>query len=211
MFALAITGYYNIDMNRRSSARFGVVLLIVVIAVVIIGGIVFLAQSLFGGASQPSADNQPPATNLLTKPTDNTTVVMAVRGPVTAREDHYDIKMEISATKRLLVITLGYDEPKEVKRIELGNDRGAFTDLLLALNDNGYLNQAKPSVEKNDGLCAGGQLINFMTKDGDDTKSDTWTTSCPAVTGSFAGQSTEIINLLLDQIPGSYDAIAAVK
>lgn len=119
-------------MQRRSSARIGVVLLIIIIAIVLISGIVFLAQSLFGGGgNQPVQSGD---SSLLTEPTDSTAVVISVRGPVTAREHHYDIQLEISATKRLLVITTGYDNPVEVKRIELDNDKGAFTDLLLALN-----------------------------------------------------------------------------
>ena len=196
-------------MQRRSSARIGVVLLIVIIAIVLISGIVFLAQSLFSGdSSQPV---QPGESNLLTEPTDNTVVAMSVRGPVTARESHYDIKLEISATKRLLVITTGYDNPTEVKRIELDNDKGAFTDLLLALNAAGYTSKTENTVSKNDGLCATGQLITFTLKDGDEMKSDAWTTSCASVAGDFAGHSSAAIQLLLDQIPGSHNAIRAVK
>lgn len=197
-------------MQRRSSARIGVVLLIVIIAIVLISGIVFLAQSLFGGGggSQPVQSGE---SSLLTEPTDNTTVAMSVRGPVTAREHHYDIQLEISATKRLLFITTGYDNPTEVKRIELDNDKGAFTDLLLALNAAGYTSKAEATANKNDGLCATGQLITFTLKDGDETKSDVWTTSCASVTGDFAGHSSTVIQLLLDQIPGSRDAIRTAK
>lgn len=196
-------------MQRRSSARIGVVLLIVIIAIVLISGIVFLAQSLFGsGGNQPVQSGD---SSLLTEPTDSTAVVMSVRGPVTAREHHYDIQLEISATKRLLVITTGYDNPVEVKRIELDNDEGAFTDLLLALNAAGYASKAENTVSKNDGLCATGQMITFTLKDGDEVKSDVWTTSCAGVTGDFAGQSSAVIQLLLDQIPGSRDVIGIVK
>ena len=196
-------------MQRRSSARIGVVLLIIIIAIVLISGIVFLAQSLFGsGGNQPVQSGD---SSLLTEPTDSTAVVMSVRGPVTAREHHYDIQLEISATKRLLVITTGYDNPVEVKRIELDNDKGAFTDLLLALNAAGYASKAENTVSKNDGLCATGQMITFTLKDGDEVKSDVWTTSCAGVTGDFAGQSSAVIQLLLDQIPGSRDAIGTVK
>ena len=55
------------------------------------------------------------------------------------------------------------------------------------------------------------RLITFTLKDGDETKSDAWTTSCASITGDFAGQSSAVIQLLLDQIPGSRDAIGAVK
>ena len=196
-------------MQRRSSARIGVVLLIIIIAIVLISGIVFLAQSLFGGSGNQLV--QSGDSSLLTEPTDSTAVLMSVRGPVTAREHHYDIQLEISATKRLLVITTGYDNPVEVKRIELDNDKGAFTDLLLALNAAGYASKAENTVSKNDGLCATGQMITFTLKDGDEMKSDVWTTSCAGVTGDFAGQSSAVIQLLLDQIPGSRDAIGTVK
>lgn len=197
-------------MQRRGSARLGFILLIIIVAIVLIGGIVFLAQSLFGGGTV-APTSSPQESNLLTEPTDNTRVVMTVRGPVTAREKHYDIRLEISSTKRLLVVTTGYDNPTEVKRIELDNDQGAFTDLLLALNTAGYTSKSDATIDKNDGLCATGQLITFSLMDGDNTNTESWTTSCGAVTGDFTGQSSAVIDLLLNQIPGSHQAIQSVE
>ena len=181
-------------MHRRGTGRFGVVLLIIVVAIVMIGGIVFLGQLIFGGGGQNAA-TQTNDNSLLTQPTDNTVVEMTVRGPVVARESHYDIDMTISRDKRTIVIY---------------RDQGAFNDLLLALNDSGYTTSVESSTEKNDGLCSSGQLIDFILRDGDNVKSDLWTTSCGGA-GNFAGQSSAVINLLLNQIPDSRDAIKAVK
>ena len=196
-------------MHRRGTGRFGVVLLIIIVAIVMIGGIVFLGQMIFGGGGQNAA-TQTNDNSLLTQPTDNTVVEMTVRGPVVARESHYDIDMTISRDKRTIVIYRGYNRDEEFKRMELDNDQGAFDDLLLALNDSGYTTSVESSTEKNDGLCSSGQLIGFILRDGDNVKSDLWTTSCGGV-GNFAGNNSAVIRLLLDQIPGANDAIRQAK
>lgn len=195
-------------MQHRSSARIGIALLIVIVAVIMLGGAVFLAQSLFAGGANKTQSGE---TSLLSEPTDNTTVKMIVRGPIVAKENHYSIQLDINNSKRRLVIYRGYDQAEEVQKIELDNDAGAFTDLLLALRDNRYTDSIVTSIEKNDGLCASGQIIDFQLADGDQIKSDLWTTSCASVRGNFGGNSTSIIQLLLDQIPGSREAISQAK
>ena len=195
-------------MQHRSSARIGIALLIVIVAVIMLGGAVFLAQSLFAGGTSKTQSGE---TSLLSEPTDNTTVKMIVRGPIVAKENHYSIQLDINNSKRRLVIYRGYDQAEEVQKIELDNDAGAFTDLLLALRDNRYTDSMVTSIEKNDGLCASGQIIDFQLVDGDQVKSDLWTTSCASVGGNFGGNSTGVIQLLLDQIPGSREAISRAK
>ena len=196
-------------MERRSSAKLGIALLVIIIAVVVIGGVVFLSHALFDdNKPQVESVNQ---SNLLTEPADDTAITMSVRGPVTAREYHYDIYLEVSANKRQLVIATGYDNPKEYKRIDLENDKGAFEDLRLALNNVGYTRKLNITTKKDDGLCPSGQLTTFGIKNGNESKHSAWTTSCGNEVGNFGGDVSEVIRLLLDQIPGSRQIIEDVK
>lgn len=197
-------------MRSSRNGRLGISLLVVIVALVMIGGIAFLAQSIFGGASnKPMAGNS--QVKLLTEPTDNTVVTMTVRGPITAKEKHYDITVELSSTQRKLVIYKGYNKIEESKKIELDNDSQAFRDFLLALNQAGFVNKLADDVAKDNGMCANGQIINFAIRQGDQAKYDAWTTSCGDVTGDFAGNNAQVIDLIVGQIPGAKAAIASAQ
>lgn len=194
-------------MKPRSSTRLGIVILGLIVTIVFIGGVAFLVRALFGGQETPA---EILASSLLTNPTANTTVSMTVRGPITAKEYHYDLKLEISATSRRLVAYKGYNQNEEIGRLDLDNDDKSFRDLLLALQMAGYTNQIKSSDERSDGLCATGQIISFGLADGETVSSELWTTSCGG-SGDFGGNAQAVIDLLMDQIPGSTDVVRQAK
>lgn len=199
---------------KRRGLRLGTVLLVAVVALVMLGGITFLARSIIGGGGNNgggSSNNQGSVgQTILANPSKNSTIAMSVRGPVVAQENHYDIDLKITSSGRNLVIYRGYDRKKVAKRIDLDNSDRAFNDLSLALSNNGFMSEAKGNVTKNNGLCASGQLIDFRVSDGD--KSQTlWTTSCGSNLGNFGGRSSVVVDLLLNQIPGSRQAIAEAK
>lgn len=196
-------------MRRNGKTRLGNLLLIAIVALVMISGVVFLARSIFGGGSGSAASNN--QTKLLTEPADNTVITMNVRGPITAKERHYDIAIELSASQRRLVIYKGYDKSEELKKIELDNSSQAFKDFLLALSRAGFVNKTTAAVDKDNGLCAGGQIIDFGLLQGDQVKYDAWTTSCSATPGNFTGNNSGVINLLLGQIPDARSTISSIQ
>lgn len=199
---------------KRRGLRLGTILLVAVVALVMLGGITFLARSIIGNGGNSggsSNDNQGSVgQTILSNPGKNATIAMSVRGPVVAQENHYDIDLKITSSSRNLVIYRGYDRKKVIKRIDLDNSDKAFSDLSLALNNNGFMNESKGSATKNNGLCASGQLIDFRVSDGDKSQ-DLWTTSCGTGLGNFSGRSSTVVDLLLNQIPGSRQAIAEAK
>lgn len=194
-------------MNKNG--RFGIILLVIIVALVMIGGIVFLGQTLFisDGGEQVAQTSQ---AKLLTEPSDNTTIQMAVRGPIVAKEQHYDIVLKVTANSRSLVIYQGYDRQTEIKRLDLDNSDSAFRKLLLALNQAGFTRRQTKPQARDDGLCATGQLIEYSLSQGDDVKLNSWITTCQG-TGDFTGNSAQVNQLLLGQIPDADKAISDAK
>lgn len=177
---------------------------------VMIGGIVFLAQTIFGGKNEPKKPEQQVTHNIL-EPTDSTVVRMEVRGPVLAKERHYEISASITPNRRKLVIYKGYGREDVLKTMELGNTKEAFANFLAALGDNGFIKANEKSAQKSSGLCASGQLIDFILDNGSYGKSELWTTSCGDIEGSFNGNGAAVTNLILGQLPGSKAAIDEVQ
>lgn len=192
----------------------GTVLLIIVVVLVMLGGITYLARSIFnsnnGGGAPAISNNNTTGQKILTNPGKDTKITMSVRGPVVAKEKHYDVDLTIGQSSRNLVIYKDYDRKDVTKRIDLDNSPKAFSDLSLALNNNGFMTESKEEVEKNNGLCSSGQLITFKVVDGDKSQ-ELWTTSCSANLGNFGGKGSIVVDLLLKQIPGASQAIADAK
>ena len=67
------------------------------------------------------------------------------------------------------------------------------------------------SAHRSSGLCASGQLIDFILDNGSYGKSELWTTSCGDIEGSFNGNGAAVTNLILGQLPGSKAAIDEVQ
>lgn len=177
---------------------------------VMIGGIVFLAQTIFGGKNEPKKPEQQ-VTHSILEPTDSTVVRMEVRGPVLAKERHYEISASITPNRRKLVIYKGYGREDVLKTMELGNTKEAFANFLAALGDNGFIKANEKGAQKSSGLCASGQLIDFILDNGGYGKSELWTTSCGDIEGSFNGNGAAVTNLILGQLPGSKAAIDEVQ
>lgn len=202
---------------KRSNNKAGLIILVVLVAMVLIGGIVFMVRVILGasGTSNTKKSDQPATeqVDLLTKPTDSTVVEVKTRGPIVAREEHYDIDITISASSRSLKVYQGYDRAIVLKEINLGNDQNAFNSYLKALKVQGFNteNEADEVAEKTDGVCPSGQLIDYIIRDNSGAGSDLWTVSCSNIHGTFGGNSQGVIDLTESQIPGASEAITEAQ
>jgi hypothetical protein len=193
-------------------------MLIIVVAVVMIGGLIWVGRTLFdGGDAKPDEVNA--GQKLLDKPADNMAVRMSVRGEIVASENHYSVVITISNSAREIVTFRGYDG-SIIKREQLDNSPAAFNDLVAALNRAGYMKETKMDDNQNQGICAVGQLIYFEVLEyvKDDNGSLTektakrlWTTSCPKLTGDFAGLVVNVEDLFVKQIPNARQIIDHAK
>lgn len=198
---------------KRSNNKVGLIILVVLVAMVLIGGVVFMVRVILsGGSTNDKKPAQQPTTekvDLLNKPTASTVVEVKTRGPIVARENHYDIDMTISASSRSLKVYQGYDRAITLKEINLDNDQNAFNSYLKALKVRGFdkENKEEDVAEKTDGVCPNGQLIEYIIRDNTQAGSDLWTVSCSDIHGTFGGNSQGVIDLTEGQIPGASDAI----
>ncbi len=173
-----------------------------------------MVRVIVGGSSNRKA-TKPAETvvaDLLENPTATTRVEVKVRGPVVARENHYDIDISLTSTSRQVKVYRGYGRTNVAKEINLGNDNNSFNTYLKALKNRGFGKETTEKVaNKDDGICPKGQLIEYIVRDDSTMGSDLWTTSCGDVQGSFGGNSQGVIDLTLAQIPGAKEAIDEVQ
>lgn len=199
---------------KRSNNKLGFIILVVLVALVLIGGVVFMVQVILGGSSKKPSTKpaETEAVDLLENPTATTRVEIKVRGPVVARENHYDIDITLTSSSRQVKVYRGYGRSDVAKEINLDNDQNSYATYLKALKNRGFSKETTDKVAtKDDGICPKGQLIEYIVRDDTTTGSDLWTTSCNDIQGSFGGSSQGVIDLTLAQIPGAKDAIDDVQ
>lgn len=182
--------------------------LVVLVVMILIGGVVFAVSTMFNDNKKTATAATEQTNQLLLKPKEKTTVRMAVRGPIIAKEKHYDIDVSVSAGHRKLVVFNSYDNNKELAKIELDNSEGSFKDFTQALYNAGFLNNS--TAEQARGVCPNGQLINYIVEIEGQEKYKAWSTSCKQQ-GSFAGQGDKVVGLMLNQIPNGKDTIHRVQ
>lgn len=189
--------------------QLGAILFVIVVALVMIGGLIFLGRLVMGGNHGAKQTINQTGQDFLIKPDNKTRITMSVRGPIVAREQHYQIEISISPAKRELHVYKGYDKTNEVNKIELDNDQAAFDNLALALDRAGFLNSKQQPV-RDAGACSAGQLIDYKLAIAEKEKYQAWTTSCGDA-GNFSGHNNQVIELLLGQIPDAKNQISQIK
>lgn len=192
-------------MKRGGPTRLGIILIVLIFAAVIIGAIIWAGQNIFGENTETSQLSA--AQKLLSKPDDETAIVLLVRGPITAQENHYSISAKISSSSRNLTIDQGYSG-KNVVNQSFANSTNAFSDMMAVLNREGFMNKQITNLTTA-GICANGQVLNFQIFDGSRKVGDLWSDSC-GDNGTFAGNSS-VIQTILGQIPNSNDTITKAK
>lgn len=120
------------------------------------------------------------------------------RGPIVARENHYQIDISISRQTRVIKVIRGY-EGEVVASKSFSNDQNAFSDFLSALDRAGYTKHRSSSLEDEQGICPLNSRYVFES-DQFDKKFRLWTTSCQE-RGNFGGNFEVISRLFRDQIP----------
>ena len=204
-------------MKNKKNSKYLPLIIAGIFSVIMIIGIILIIGTIFGGSNKSRNNNkkqnntQEDLSGYFKNPTKDSTVRMTVRGPVTALEKHYDIDLKISSSHRSVYVYKGYENKKVAKKIELNNDMGAYKDFMQSLYNNGYTLTAESKIKKNRGLCADGQIVTFYLYNKDKVVHESWTTSCKGESGTFAGQTTSVIDLLLRTIPNAQEDIAEVQ
>ncbi len=180
--------------------KLGLISLIIIVATVMIGATAWLSSKIIARTQSSAHDQQATAVNqLLQQPTADSKVFLTIRGPITAKENHYSVLIEVTQSSRKLYIYQGYDQTV-VDKVELDNHPKSFADFLLSLKNNDFAAAKQGKQNQNDATCADGQLIQFGLDKGTQTVKHYWLAPCSG-DGTFAGNASVILNLIKRQIP----------
>lgn len=174
----------------------GVLILVVLMASVIYGLVRNLSNSS-DDSSKNESDTEITQEKDITLEDDAKTgeVSFFARGPIVAREDHYEIKVTINRDRRSIEVYKGYQK-EPIEQESFSNDLEAFTQFLYAAKRAGLFIEGETNANK-DGYCYRGELRTYTTT-GFNNNVDGWTNSCNDV-GTLNDKF--LLKLIKDQFP----------
>lgn len=176
------------------------VLALGVVAFVVITAIIIFSIDWGGSDTQPRDAVRP--VNISDYATTNVQVRMAVRGPINSNQEHQDLQITVGQNETIGELLDGYQGGVN-RSTQTANNAVSYKAFLSALHNLGFTNRKlPPKGVQYDGACPTGNRYTFSFI-GDDahTPPSTWTTSCSAKLGTFAGQLSQVRNLFEDQLP----------
>lgn len=184
--------------------RFIPVALIVIISVVAIAALISLARVIFFPANSTSKDVVDSSQQALVDTTASHSVRMTVRGPIVADEAFRSYQVTISPANRQLVTYKGYLET-QVDAVTLPNNVKAYDQFVHALDKANLAKGVALTGDKNDlrGICATGEVTDFVILDGDTVVKELWTSTCSGSKGSLNANVKQLSDLFLAQIPNA--------
>lgn len=177
--------------------------LIVIIAVIAVAALISLARVVFFPAnSNTNNDVIDTSRQALVETTASHSVRMTVRGPIVADEEFRSYQVTITPANRQLVTYKGYLDT-QVDAVNLPNNVKAYDQFVHALDKANLAKGVALTGDKNDlrGICATGQVTDFVILDGDTTVKELWTSTCSGSKGSLNANVEQLSDLFLAQIP----------
>jgi hypothetical protein len=188
-------------MNPRNNQLLPVIIIVVVV-VVSVAAIVALARTLLFGGGDSGEQTEQPQQNALIQTSSDRSVRMTIRGPITADEKFRSYQITISPSSRVMTTYAGYLD-QQIDTVQLENNSRAYEEFVFALDRAGMMEGTPLEGEQNDrrGLCPTGKILEFETLQNSNPTEALWTTTCGGVRGSFKGNSAQISDMFLGQIP----------
>lgn len=190
--------------SKNSFSRFIPILLVIVITIVAVAAVIAIGRALLGGGSpkEPVAGVVDDGRTALLTTDISRSVRLTVRGPIVADEKFRSYQVTIGPDSRKMTTYEGYlAEPIETK--EFDNNIKAYEELVYALDKRRMMDGRPLTDEQNDlrGICASKQVYQFETLVNGEPVRTLWTSDCEGSKGSALANVSEIINMLLNQIP----------
>lgn len=169
--------------------------------------IIFLIIVIVRGGNEPEIpSSQRPA--LVAAASSDAVFSYTTAGPISANEDFYRIKINVSRASRSVQVYRGYGDTVVAAK-QFDNNTAAFGEFLSALDRAGYTSERRTSFESEAGLCPNGLRMVFES-DQFDEAFRRWTTNCKE-RGSFGGSIDTVSQLYIRQIPGYSQFIAQTR
>jgi hypothetical protein len=172
----------------------------IVLIVIVLGLFIWFVIWLFS-PKQSSAPEEPAAeTTTQQEQFDNVRFVQD--GEITAPEQHYTIAITINATSRRIDIYQGYNTAS-IRSESYTNSSASYDALYAALNNVGFFStRDDPNNLDRTSYCPLG--IRYSYQAGSDIANpslNSWSASCSAKAGTFAGNKSDVKTLFKNQIP----------
>lgn len=181
--------------------RIGRILLALLGLVLIIWLLVIGFRALFGGDDSQDTAQTTGVTNLVDY-TGTGNVRWTQSGKIVAPENHIVVAITVNASSRTMVVSRGY-EGQSILTQTFTNDQSSFNAFMSALQQVGFLKEQTPqSGASPEGSCPGGNRYYYQLYETEDMMlHNTWSASCGARIGSFAGNAASVRQLFQAQIP----------
>ena len=123
-------------------------------------------------------------------------------GEITAPEEHYTIAITITNNSRTATVYNGYNTGA-IRTKSYANNQASYDAFYAALKNEGYFN-SRDNLNNLDRTSYCPLGIRYSYQAGNDIaapKQDTWSASCSAKAGTFAGNKANVKTLFKNQIP----------
>ncbi len=130
-------------------------------------------------------------------------VVWTQEGRLVGTDTRRAARITITPNERKVEILEGYEQ-KVTKTSVFPNNKTAYTNFLLSLENLGYGRERKVKQPDERGVCPTGSRFIYEIRENDENKLRLWSDSCAAADGTFAGVAPTTRQLFKAQITG-YD------
>ncbi len=187
---------------------FGLLAFIAAIVVVVL-----LVLSLFRGLESQNGETSGLVTSsysLDDKAAVDSVARYTISGPIVAEENYRQVRITISKNVRTVEVLKGYKGTVD-KTSTLPNTPEAYTAFLGALRAAKFANKRDTTDTNLSSICVTGNKYFFDLSLSGEKKVDTWSTSCSAKNGTFAGNKEATAQLFRNQVPTYQETINGVN
>lgn len=188
-----------------SSMRYAIVVILIIFFGVV--GTIFLIGR---GNRKPSIINQPQIVHVADYVDDSSSSVSwTMQGRLLGQERRRSVQITVSPSERKVELIEGYNN-KVSKSLTLPNDKAAYANFLIALENLNFARERKVVQPDERGVCPLGMRYIYELHSGSDQKSRLWSNSCSSKEGTFAGVAVTTKQLFKNQIPDYEKFVAGV-
>jgi hypothetical protein len=132
-------------------------------------------------------------------------------GEITAPEEHYSIVIAVTNNSRVITVYNGYNMGA-IRTKSYANNQASYDAFYAALKNEGYFN-SRDNLNNLDRTSYCPLGIRYSYQAGNDIAAptqDTWSASCSAKAGTFAGNKANVKTLFKNQIPDYSDVTKGI-
>lgn len=182
----------------------------IVVILIIFFGVVGTIFLIGRGNRKPATVNQPQIVHVADYVDDSASKVSwTMQGRLLGQERRRSVQITVSAGERKVELIEGYNN-KVSKSITLPNDKAAYTNFLIALENINFAKERKVVQPDERGVCPLGMSYIYELHSGAEQKSRLWSDSCSSKNGTFAGVALTAKQLFKNQIPDYEKFVAGI-